>query len=145
MMMTIGAWALMGFILIFGCGMAAAIFFGAAKNVPMQQRPYCRIIGAVVLAVTLALSGLVYWYNTSSASGRRALKDQEANLNGGLHRVVTVYDVNGSIIKQYEGTFDVETDNASYILFDDDQNLRHIIYYTTGTITVDEVADTPAE
>lgn len=140
-MMTIGAWVLLIFLAILGITIAASIFFGVTKEVAEKYRAYCCIGAAAVLAVTLALCGVVYWYNTNSASGRRALKDQEANLNGGLHRVVTVYDINGNIIKQYEGTFDVETDNQSYILFDDDNNLRHIIYYTTGTITVDEVRD----
>ena len=143
--MTIGAWVLLGILSVCGIGLAALVAFGASREVAARYHNACKLGGAAILAVTLLLDGVVYWYNTSSASGRRALKDQEANLNGGLHRVVTVYDINGNIIKQYEGKFDVETDNESYILFDDDDNLRHIIYYTTGTITVDEVREDAAQ
>lgn len=66
------------------------------------------------------------------------MKDQQSNLNGGIERVVSVYDIDGDLIVQYSGKFDIETDRESYILFDDEQGKRHIIYYTTGTIIVDE-------
>ena len=49
-----------------------------------------------------------------------------------------VYDVNGKLIEKYEGKFDVETDHDNYILFDDEEGRRHIIFYKTGTVIVDE-------
>ena len=55
-----------------------------------------------------------------------------------IERTVSVYDVNGQLIKEYSGKFDIETDRESYILFDDEDGNRHMIYYTTGTIIVDE-------
>ena len=51
----------------------------------------------------------------------------------------TIYDINGNVITTYTGKFDIETDNEKYILFDDEDGLRHIIYYTTGTVIVNEV------
>ena len=85
------------------------------------------------------ISGAIFYLNTET--GKRAIKDMESNLDGGINRVVNVYDVNGEIIKTYEGKFDVEVGNAHgspYILFDDENNKRHIVYYTTGTIFIDE-------
>ena len=73
----------------------------------------------------------------NTEAGARALKDQQSNFNAGIERVVKVYDVNGELIEQYEGRFDVET-TSSYVLFDDENNKRHMIYYTTGTIIIDE-------
>lgn len=52
--------------------------------------------------------------------------------------VVTVYDIGGDVVRQYEGASGIETDKQSYILFEDEQGKRHVIYYTTGTVTVDE-------
>ena len=37
-------------------------------------------------------------------------KDQQSNLSGGIDRTVSVYDVNGQLIKEYSGKFDIETD-----------------------------------
>lgn len=62
----------------------------------------------------------------------------QSNLNGGIERIVRVFDVNGDLIERYEGRFDVETDRQTYILFDDENGKRHIIYYTTGTVIIDE-------
>lgn len=93
------------------------------------------IIGCIIAVV---ICGVYCWWRINSASGQRALKDQKSELNGGIERIVSVYDINGEIIQQYSGKFDIETDRTSYILFDDEQGKRHIIYYTTGTIIVDE-------
>lgn len=96
------------------------------------------LIVSVVLAATLIISPFVYM---KTETGKRALKDQQSNFNNGIERIVNVYDVSGELIKQYEGKFDIEVSNSSgtpYIVFDDDKGKRHIIYYTTGTIIVDE-------
>lgn len=96
------------------------------------------IFGAALIVLTIFGCALFVWWNCNSESGRRALKDQEANLNGGISRTVSVYDINGDLIEQYAGKFDIETDSNNYILFDDENGKRHIIYYTTGTIIIDE-------
>lgn len=87
----------------------------------------------------LFIGGAIFYLNTES--GKRAIKDMESEMNNGIHRTVSVYDVNGELIKEYSGKFDVETgneSNAPYIVFDDENGKRHIIYYTTGTILIDE-------
>lgn len=93
---------------------------------------------ALLLAATLIITPFVYM---GTEKGKRALKDQKSNFNNGIERVVKVYDISGELIEQYEGKFDIEVSNSSgtpYIVFDDDKGKRHIIYYTTGTIIVDE-------
>ena len=59
-------------------------------------------------------------------------------MNGGIKRKVAVYDIEGDIIAEYQGSFDIEYDDDR-ILFDDENGLRHIIYYPTGTVVIDEV------
>jgi hypothetical protein len=87
----------------------------------------------------LLIGGAIFYLNTES--GKRAAKDFRSEINNGIRRTVSVYDVNGELIHEYSGKFDVETgnvDGAPYILFDDEKGKRHIIYYTTGTILIDE-------
>lgn len=93
------------------------------------------IISGIIIGGCFIVGSLIY---SNSETGKRALKDQQSNFGNGISRTVTVYDLNGKIIKEYTGKFDIETDKESYILFDDENGKRHIIYYTTGTITVDE-------
>lgn len=87
----------------------------------------------------LFIGGAIFYLNTES--GKRAIKDMQSEMNNGIHRSVSVYDVSGELIQEYVGRFDIETGNsngAPYIVFDDEKGKRHIIYYTTGTILIDE-------
>ena len=92
-------------------------------------------VSGVFICVTIMM--VMIWYYHSTASGRRAYKSQESNFNNGIERVVRVYDVNGQLITEYDGKFDITYDNDR-ILFDDQNGKRHVIYYPTGTVTVDE-------
>lgn len=93
------------------------------------------------LIVGIVLSAFVFvgmlWYFNNTADGARQLKSQQSNFNGGIERTVTVYDVNGQQIQKYEGKFDVDYDD-NRIIFDDENGKRHVIYYPTGTVIIDE-------
>lgn len=144
--MTIGGWilfTLLSVIIVVVCAVVAYILCYKIKYTN-KKGPYLALVvfdiilcGVMIVLVLCAQ----LWYYKNTASGQRAFKDQESNFENGTNRVVTVYDVNGEVIKQYDGRFDVETgnvDNAPYILFDDENGKRHIIYYTTGTVIIDE-------
>ena len=90
------------------------------------------------LAICLIIWSIALWYYNSTEAGKRARKTQESNFNGGITRVVKVYDVEGDLIAEYTGKFDVDYDNDR-IIFDDENDNRHIIYYPTGTVIIDEV------
>lgn len=94
---------------------------------------------AIVITFLLIIAIVVgtIWYYNNTESGKREIKDIKSNTDGGITRVVTVYDINGKEIQKYEGKFDVSYD-SNRIKFDDEQGKRHIIYYTTGTIIIDE-------
>lgn len=98
-------------------------------------------IVAIVLACALLIGaewvGHYLWYR-NTASGQRAVKTQRSNFSNGIEREVKVYDVNGEIVAWYEGKFDITYDDDR-ILFDDEEGKRHIIYYPTGTVTIDEI------
>ena len=104
------------------------------------MRKISKIIGvAVTLFIIATIWGGLLWYFNNTESGKRALKTQESELNGGITREVKVYDMEGDLIQSYKGRFDVDYDNDR-IIFDDENGLRHIIYYPTGTVVIDEVA-----
>ena len=55
-------------------------------------------------------------------------------------RSVKVYDAIGNLLQEYEGKFDVDFNgDEQRILFDDEKGQRHVIYFKTGTIIVEEV------
>ena len=132
--MTIGTIVLVSIVGLIG--LTAATFCVAAAA---SEKSVGAAVGAVVsVLIAAAICIGVSWWQLNSESGKRAFKTQQSNLNGGITRVVTVYDVNGEEITRYKGKFDVDhTDDR--IMFDDENGNRHIVYYTTGTITVDEV------
>ena len=119
--------------LIFSMWFFLLVYFEGCVDDDKQKRKY--IIGAIL---TIVIIGAFLGYYNLTASGARALKSQHSNFNHGMHRRVEVYDMNGNLIKSYEGKFDVDYD-AKRIIFDDENNLRHIIYYPTGTVIIDEI------
>ena len=108
------------------------------KEYDKSYKGVAPIVGAIIslLVTALIAGGMLFWLY-STESGARAIKDTQSNLNGGIERTVTVYDVNGEIIQQYSGRFDIAYDSER-IKFDDENGKRHIIYYTTGTVIIDE-------
>ena len=88
--------------------------------------------------ITIAIVVGQLWYYNNSESGKRAIKTQESNYSGGIKRSVQVYDINGELIKEYKGKFDIDYDDDR-IIFDDEKGKRHTIFYTTGTVVVDEL------
>ncbi|HIT89931.1 MAG TPA: hypothetical protein IAC41_05890 [Candidatus Merdenecus merdavium] len=89
----------------------------------------------IVLAILIVV-GIIIWYFFGTQAGSRSRKTLQSSVTG-MERTVTVYDINGEIIKEYKGKFDVQYDE-SRILFDDEEGKRHVIYYTTGTVIIDE-------
>ena len=129
--MTIGGW------LIFGVLALAIIGFVVWTVVEdgTGTKTTITVIVSIVLIASIFFG--MRWYFKNTAAGSRALKTQQSSLNNGIERTVRVYDVNGQLIQQYEGKFDVDYDD-NRIIFDDEHSKRHIIYYPTGTVIIDE-------
>ena len=130
--MTISAW--ISFVCIAGFLIGIGLYIGYVVD-----GEHTTLIGGLIgifLSILLLIGML--WYFNSTAAGSRALKTQESNFNRGINRTITVYDIEGDIIQQFSGKFDIEYDDDR-IMFDDENNLRHIIYYPTGTVIIDEI------
>ena len=92
------------------------------------------LVGIILSGIVL---GIMLFYFNHTASGKRAFKSQESDFNYGIERSVEVYDATGNLLKTYSGKFDVDYDD-NRIIFDDENNKRHVIYYPTGTVIIDE-------
>lgn len=111
--MTIGGWIFFGLL-------AAAILgnaVGVSCNLDSASSKALAIIIGIVLVA--AIGAGFHWYYNGTASGQRALKTQESNLDGGLSRTVTVYSYSGDEIASWSGKFDV-TENDQETYFDID-------------------------
>ena len=98
-----------------------------------------KVLGIIVcIVIAVGVWGAGWFYCNHTEGGKRELKTQQSNFNGGIERRVLVYDVSGNVIADYQGKFDVAYDD-NRILFDDEEGLRHIIYYPTGTVIIDEI------
>ena len=82
-----------------------------------------------ILVLALICVGIV-WYNTNTASGVRAIKDTQSELNNGIEREIIITAEDGREIFHYEGKIDIETDHDdNYIKFESEDGKRYIIYY----------------
>ncbi|MEG2332809.1 MAG: hypothetical protein RSB62_10995 [Bacteroides sp.] len=72
----------------------------------------------VALILTFGIFAGMQWYYQNTASGQRALTDQQSDFNNGLERTVTIYTADGEIIAQYTGKIDIEGNDGGYVLFD---------------------------
>ena len=129
--MTVGGWigfAIIAFLLL-SIGVAVGLMLDDGKAMVAS------VVASAVLVV-FVLIGMLFYYN-NTASGKRAYKTQESNFNYGIERTVEVYDATGNLLKTYNGKFDIAYDD-NRIIFDDENGKRHVIYYPTGTVIVDE-------
>lgn len=95
------------------------------------------VIGLIVMI--LVFFGF-HWYNTSTASGIRSLKDFKSNFSNGIEREITITAEDGRQIFHYEGKVDVESDHTdNYIKFESEEGKRYLIYYgVQDTISIIE-------
>lgn len=131
--MTIGLWVTAIVVGIIGLAISIAI------GVSDYNWGGCALgIVITVLVVALIIGG-GYWYCNNTAGGARALKDQQSELNNGLLREITITAEDGRQIFYYKGKCDIET-NGSYILFEDENGMRQMIYWgITDTIIISEL------
>lgn len=129
--MTVGAIVLL--VILAVVGMFISVIF-------LAENPKTGVIALLIFF--LVWLGLLFgfkWYYGSTASGMRALKDQQSNLNLGLNRQITITAEDGREIYHYQGKCDIETQDR-YILFEGEDGLRRTIYWgITDTIIIEEL------
>ena len=91
-----------------------------------------------IILLCITMFAVITCCLTGCASCDRMKKSWSSDLSGGLSREVIVCDCVGNKIFEYKGKFDVDY-KSERILFDDENNNRHVIYFKTGTVVVNEV------
>ncbi len=132
-MMTVTGWIIFA-IIAFAVAIIGLMIHAETKISGKWVAVGCSVIILVVF-------GGFYWWFNNTAAGARAVKTQQSNFNMGILRHVRAYDIEGDLIQEYKGKFDIEYDDDR-ILFDDADGLRHIIYYTNGCVIIDELPET---
>ena len=136
-MLTIGCWIVVVVVAIISAIVVWAVCADYRYAGEIGKKIFAVILALVVVAGTF---GGCYWYCNYTAAGARALKDQQSNLGNGLMREIIVTAEDGREIFYYKGKCDIETNNSDYILFEDEDGYRHIIYKgALDTILVTEL------
>ena len=135
--MSIGAW--IGFVIFAIIGIIGIVMSAVHSY---ENGGYAWVIATLVVLIIgagILLGG--HWYYNNTADGLRTMKDQQSTLNNGLYREIIITAEDGREIFYYKGKCDIET-NPGYILFEDEQGLRQMIYWgVTDTIIVSELKE----
>ena len=82
------------------------------------------------MLLTVSLSGC--------ASCNRFTKNIGSDVNNGLPRRIRVYNVDGKVIFDQKGKFDIDYKDHD-VQYIDQKNRKHNIYIGSGTVIVDEL------
>ena len=88
------------------------------------------VLGIAGCLLTILISG------ASCSSCNRAIKDVESDLNGGLNRVVKVYDFNGNEMKTFKGKIDLEPNDSGVVKFELDG--KRYMYYNAFVEVIEQ-------
>lgn len=133
-MFTIGNYVFLGFLAL------TLIVISIGIGVSTDSIALGISSGIISIAIFIAAFCGISWYNTSTASGIRAYKDYQSNMNNGIEREITITAEDGREIFHYKGKIDVESDHTdNYIKFESEEGKRYLIYYgITDTIVIKE-------
>jgi len=127
--MTIKGWAIFGIVTACVIVFTAVAFLFVNENMARSKKRIFTSLGVVLVAGSLiigAFAGL-HWYYTETAEGRRAVIDQQSNINNGLERTINILNADGEVIRTYTGVIDIEGNYGGYVVFD--YNGRRYTYY----------------
>ena len=130
MIFTLGNWVFLGVMTVVLLGVGVFITWGNAWG---DKKDW--IIGILITVLSTAIIILcigfgIRWYNTSTASGVRAVKDWQSEVNNGINREILITAEDGREIFHYEGKVDIESNHTdNYIKFESEDGKRYIIYY----------------
>ena len=77
------------------------------------------LLSTIAIALLLTITGC--------ASCQRSCKDFSSDMEGGLPRIINVYNFDGTLLATYEGTFDLPVREDARVEFE--YNGKRIIYY----------------
>ena len=131
--MTIGGW------IIFAVS-AGVLILAAIGGAVLCENIVARItVPILCIVATIGLLIGMLWYFGNTASGQRAMVDQQSDFGNGLDRIVRVYTANGDITAEFEGKIDIEGNDGGYVLFDY-EGMRYT-YYNCFVESIAEIGE----
>jgi len=127
--MTIKGWAIFGIVTACVIVFTAVAFLFVNENMARSKKRIFTSLGVVLVAGSLIIGTFagLHWYYTETAEGRRAVIDQQSNINNGLERTINILNADGEVIRTYTGVIDIEGNDGGYVVFD--YNGRRYTYY----------------
>lgn len=118
--MTIAGWILFIILAVVVAAVVLLLVVGIYEQFNFQFNGL--LVGAIWIIVSAALIIGLYagfnWYFTNTASGRRAMVNQQSEINNGLERTINIYTADGDLLATYTGKIDIESKKGGYLLFD---------------------------
>lgn len=56
-----------------------------------------------------------------------------------INNIITLYDINGKVVKKYEGRFAILHHDSHVIIFQKEDGEKHTIHISTGFVTIDQI------
>lgn len=120
-------------------GLVFATFVGVAVAIFSDRFAFGVIAFFVSFALIAgSLCAFKAWKFENTQTGAREYHTLESNYDGGIEREIIVYNIQGEIIECYQGKFDLTYDD-NRIMFDDENGKRHMIFYTTSNVIINEL------
>jgi len=102
------------------------------KNKKNSSLGLLKFIGAAAILIIAAGIAL------NTAWGKRWIKSMQSSWGDGIYREIIVYDAVGNQLQYDIGQFDIDY-TSDRIMYDDENNLRHVIYFKDGLVIVNEI------
>ena len=129
--MTIAGWIIFVFMAVCFVVLAVGTILCAESLAARITVPI--LCGVATIAVLIGM----LWYFGDTASGQRAMVDQQSDIGNGLNRIVRVYTANGELIAEFDGKIDIEGNDGGYVLFDFDG--KRYTYYNCFIESIAEI------
>lgn len=63
---------------------------------------------------------------------------QPVNKTTYIDNIITIYDINGKVIKQYRGRYAILEHTDAKIVFESENKHKHTIHISNGVVTIDQ-------
>lgn len=127
------------FIIAFiGACILGAIVCAIINFITDEKAKTATFVIAFILTVSLAMGGAVLYINKSQ-SGMRLKKEYTSEYHGGIKRELKVYSMNGTLLYEDSGKFDVDYDDGRIKYVDQHGKVKIIYLGDSASVIVKEI------
>ena len=127
------------FIITFiGACLLGAIVCAIINFITDEKAKTATFVIAFILTVSLVMGGAVLYINKSQ-SGIRLKKEYTSEYHGGIKRELKVYSMNGTLLYEDTGKFDVDYDDGRIKYVDQHGKVKIIYLGDSASVVVKEI------